>query len=392
MDCKIFYSWQSDLPNNTNRGFIGDALEKAVKSIRNDDSITVEPVIDRDTKNVPGSPDIVNTIFDKIEQAQIFVCDVSIINKDADSRPTPNPNVLIELGYAMKTLGEGNFIMVMNIAFGNPEQLPFDLRMRRVITYNMPVDNQEKSPERHKLAKDFERAIRPILQELEKEIKRKSSIAEIVKKDIMEGDIYGAGVNWYIRSLNSEIVQLAPKYSKKRVINESVLIKAIDLTEELVIEFAGVAEVIAITTESSDTAISLYQGFGEIISNYSQPVKLYKIVDKNRHQDSESVRQEKSFDLDLYKFIGHELFVIYFSFLIRENRWVLISEILEKEIFYTSSPFDILESESIPFNDISQPVELFKNSSNNRHSEILKSTSYKWKTCRNCANAEIYRS
>ncbi len=119
MDCKIFYSWQSDLPNNTNRGFIGDALEKAVKSIRKDNSITVEPVIDRDTQNVPGSPDIVNTIFDKIDQAQIFVCDVSIINsnllnstnpifiqkalnnflyflyKDANSRPTPNPNVLI---------------------------------------------------------------------------------------------------------------------------------------------------------------------------------------------------------------------------------------------------------------------------------------------------------
>ncbi|NES73742.1 MAG: nucleotide-binding protein, partial [Okeania sp. SIO2D1] len=112
------------------------------KSIRNDDSIKVEPVIDRDTQNVAGSPDIVKTIFEKIDEAQIFVCDVSIINKDANSRPTPNPNVLIELGYAMKTLGEGKIIMVMNTAFGTPEQLPFDLRMRRVIRYNMPVDNQ----------------------------------------------------------------------------------------------------------------------------------------------------------------------------------------------------------------------------------------------------------
>lgn len=82
MDCKIFYSWQSDLPNSTNRGFIQDALNKAVKSLRNDDFIEVEPVIDRDTQNVAGAPDIVKTIFDKIEQAQIFVCDVSIINAD----------------------------------------------------------------------------------------------------------------------------------------------------------------------------------------------------------------------------------------------------------------------------------------------------------------------
>ncbi|MEB3342477.1 hypothetical protein [Okeania sp.] len=191
MDGKIFYSWQSDLPNKTNRGFIGDALKKAVKSIINDNSIIVEPVIDRDTQNVPGSPDIVQTIFDKIDQAQIFVCDVSIINsnlsnagnrrfiqkipesfldffyKNANSRPIPNPNVLIELGYAMKTLGEEKIIMVMNTAFGNPEQLPFDLRMRRVICYNMPEDNQEQPTERNKLTKSLERAIIPILQELE---------------------------------------------------------------------------------------------------------------------------------------------------------------------------------------------------------------------------------
>ena len=382
MDCKIFYSWQSDLPNPTNRRFIGDALEKAVKSIRNDDSIKVEPVIDRDTQNVAGSPDIVKTIFEKIEEAQIFVCDVSIINKDANSRLTPNPNVLIELGYAMKTLGEGKIIMVMNTAFGSPEQLPFDLRTRRVIRYNMPEDNQEKSIERNELTKDFERAIRSILEELEEEIKRKSSIAEIAKKEIMENDLGRGTFYWYTRYfLNDKIGELAVKSSKKRVINEDTLIKGIDITEEVVIEFAGVAEVIATTKESNDAAISLYQDFGEIISRYSQPAnfskipneRLSNIVDKNRHQDSEFVSQEKSFYLDFYRFIGHELFVIYFSFLIRENRWVLISKTLEKKICYTDdlclSIF--VDSPFIPLNDISQPVELFENSSNNRHSEIL---------------------
>jgi hypothetical protein len=80
MNCKIFYSWQSDLPNATNRGFIEKALENAVRAIRNDDSIEVDPVIDRDTAGIPGAPDIASTIFAKIEQAQVFVCDVSIIN------------------------------------------------------------------------------------------------------------------------------------------------------------------------------------------------------------------------------------------------------------------------------------------------------------------------
>jgi len=75
----VFYSWQSDLPSKTNRGFILDALKNAVKAIHKDDSIEIKPVIDRDTEGVAGSPDISKTIFNKITQSDIFICDVSII-------------------------------------------------------------------------------------------------------------------------------------------------------------------------------------------------------------------------------------------------------------------------------------------------------------------------
>ena len=119
-DKKVFYSWQSDLPNSTNRGFIEKALNNAAKAIRNDDSIKVELAIDRDTQDVPGSPDIPSAIVEKIEKSQIFVCDVSIINKRSKFRKTPNPNVLFELGYAIKTLGLERIVMVMNTAFGKP--------------------------------------------------------------------------------------------------------------------------------------------------------------------------------------------------------------------------------------------------------------------------------
>ena len=156
MDCKIFYSWQADLPNPTNRGFILSALEMAVKSIRNDESIKIEPVIDRDTSGIPGAPDIADTILSKIEKSQIFVADVSIINNNDSSRKTPNPNVLVELGYAMRTLGPECIIMVMNTAYGKPELLPFDLRMRRVATYEMLNDEKDRSTERKKLASNLE--------------------------------------------------------------------------------------------------------------------------------------------------------------------------------------------------------------------------------------------
>lgn len=160
----VFYSWQSDLPNATNRGFIHEALENAAKAIRDDDSIKVEPVIDRDTAGVPGSPDIAATILAKIDNWDVFVCDVSITNQGSGGRPTPNPNVLVELGYAIKKLGWQRITMVMNTTFGSKQELPFDLRMKRVLLYNLPEDEQEKASERRILGDKLEQALKLIFQ------------------------------------------------------------------------------------------------------------------------------------------------------------------------------------------------------------------------------------
>jgi len=162
----VFYSWQSDLPNATNRGFIQQALEQAVKSIASDESLSVEPVIDRDTSGVPGSPEIARTIFNKIGRAAVFVADVSIINRAerGTGRPTPNPNVLVELGYALHALGPTRVLLVLNAAYGEPEQLPFDLRMRRTIAYCMPEKAFSRSAERKKLEKGLSVALRAIFQ------------------------------------------------------------------------------------------------------------------------------------------------------------------------------------------------------------------------------------
>jgi hypothetical protein len=133
MKVTLFYSWQSDLPNNTNRGFIERALEKAIASIRTEEELMIEPALERDTAGVAGTPDIAATIFRKIDECHIFVGDVSIINpKTRTGRKTPNPNVLLELGYAAKKLTWDNVICVFNTAFGKTEDLPFDLRLRRL--------------------------------------------------------------------------------------------------------------------------------------------------------------------------------------------------------------------------------------------------------------------
>lgn len=136
----VFYSWQSE-SSKTNRTLIGDALERAIKEIGNDPDVLVEPVIDRDTAGVPGSPDIAATIFDKIEGASLFVADVSLVIGSGERR-SPNPNVLIELGYAVRALGWDRVVVVANTVFGDVEALPFDLRHRRISKYEMAAEDK----------------------------------------------------------------------------------------------------------------------------------------------------------------------------------------------------------------------------------------------------------
>jgi hypothetical protein len=149
----VFYSWQTDLDSKYNRNFILDALEKAVKSIGRDDNITVEAVLDRDTMGLPGSPSIVESITAKIAKSDLFIGDVSIINSKRKDRPTPNPNVLFELGYASAVLGWERIILIQNTSYGGPEKLPFDLRGRRILPYS--VDEETKTAKKQKLKEEL---------------------------------------------------------------------------------------------------------------------------------------------------------------------------------------------------------------------------------------------
>ena len=133
----IFYSCQSDLPNNTNRGFIESCVKTALIQLNMSDEFDLAVTLDRDTKDELGTPDIANTIFSKIENSKVFIADVSIINSKSNERKTPNPNVLIELGYAAKVLGWEKIIGVFNIDYGSFDDLPFDIKFRRPLVYSL---------------------------------------------------------------------------------------------------------------------------------------------------------------------------------------------------------------------------------------------------------------
>lgn len=180
----IFYSWQRDLPNKTNRGLIEKALDQAVKRLRGDPEIQAaareDLRVDRDTRGVPGSPDIAATILRKIDEADACVFDVSIAIRAPDpgllsafvnwlrrrppprrQRPSPNPNVLVELGYALKSKGEDKVIMVFNTAFGNVEELPFDLRMKRALCYSAR-ESDEAADSRGQLVSQLQSALQEV--------------------------------------------------------------------------------------------------------------------------------------------------------------------------------------------------------------------------------------
>jgi hypothetical protein len=172
MSHTVFYSWQSDRPPREGRNFIEKALQVAVAKITEDlkveEAVREGLTVDKDTKNIPGSPPIFQTILDKIDRASVFLADLTICGECCDGGSTPNPNVLIEYGWALKSLGHHRILAVMNQAHGKPDanSLPFDLaQLRFPMTYNLPADATDltRKVEREQLAKNLETALRGVI-------------------------------------------------------------------------------------------------------------------------------------------------------------------------------------------------------------------------------------
>lgn len=168
----VFYSWQSDLPRRVTRDIIYNATNMAIEKLKLDVSIEDSPRLDHDTLGASGIPEIAGTIFKKIEGCGIFLADLSLVgsidmNKvDGPIKRLPNPNVLLELGYAAAKIGWERVILVMNTHYGSPEDLIFDLRHRRFpLIFNVAPDSQKNQDKvQLKLSAKIEEAIRATLQ------------------------------------------------------------------------------------------------------------------------------------------------------------------------------------------------------------------------------------
>jgi hypothetical protein len=173
MQYTIFFSWQNDTPAKQGHYLVEEALKDAIRRLSTDasveEAIRDELEFDKDTKGVPGSPPIFDAILSKIDRAAIFVPDLTFVGTRLKGLPTPNPNVLLEYGWALKTLGPNRIIAVMNAAYGEPTKtsMPFDLAHRRFpITYYLSDDAsiEARRVELKKLTDIFVKAIGDILR------------------------------------------------------------------------------------------------------------------------------------------------------------------------------------------------------------------------------------
>lgn len=178
---KIFWSWQSDHDGKISHYLVRDALQAAIEKLRVPNEIE-EPSeaerranleLDHDTKGETGWTDIADSIFRKIDDAAVFVGDVTPVGKsnrkERGKRPRAimNPNVAIELGYAIKARTWSRCLGVMNLAYGDVDDLPFDIHRTRSwpVTYTLSenASNKEIADAKKKLAEAFYLRLRPFL-------------------------------------------------------------------------------------------------------------------------------------------------------------------------------------------------------------------------------------
>jgi hypothetical protein len=166
---------------------VRDALQLAIARLRVPEDIE-EPSeaerranleLDHDTKGETGWTDIADSIFKKIDAATVFVGDVTPVGKSTKKtrkrpRAIMNPNVAIEVGYAIKARTWSNCLGVMNLAYGSVDDLPFDIHRTRSwpVTYTLSegATSEEIAEARKKLADAFYLRLRPFLSKVQEKV------------------------------------------------------------------------------------------------------------------------------------------------------------------------------------------------------------------------------
>lgn len=135
MNVTLLNSWQSD--SDHNRKAIRTALREACTNAESQIS-DLHIKVDEATSNQVGALHIPNAVLENISKADVFIVDLSTIGVSFNgSRKIQNPNVLIELGYAISQLGWDRIILLFNKEYGDFNDMPFDIEKRCCIDFKI---------------------------------------------------------------------------------------------------------------------------------------------------------------------------------------------------------------------------------------------------------------
>lgn len=193
MNVTIFNSWQSDTPYNS----------KGIRAALREASNRLESLIsglhiknDEATSNQVGSLHIPNSILKNISNADLFVVDLTTVGATFDeTKKLQNPNVLIELGYAVSQLGWDRIIILFNKEFGEFKDLPFDIEKRSCLDFKI-ISEEDKNG----IGQLRENLIVRITQIIETNPERPSRVTEVLDKERAND----------IKTIKSILVWMAP--------------------------------------------------------------------------------------------------------------------------------------------------------------------------------------
>jgi hypothetical protein len=79
----------------------------AAEAISADPSVAAQVIIDSDTQGVAGEPHVTEELLRKISESEFFAPDLTFVGRTDGGKLLPNPNVLIECGYALRVFRLG---------------------------------------------------------------------------------------------------------------------------------------------------------------------------------------------------------------------------------------------------------------------------------------------
>lgn len=335
----VFYAWQSDTARKLNHYFIEDALKGAVERIRKDKSLEVEPVMDRDTAGVAGAPDIGKTIFGKIAKAWVFVADVTIVNDEKYPRRTPNPNVLVELGYALSALSYDRILLVMNTAYGGPELLPFDVRMKRTVQYHIAEGDADRNKKRKELEDALEFRLREIFDSVGVGVSAPSPI-EIAIKAVEDGKPNSlAKVRTALDSIIANLLEIEKKQPKDSV-SDDVLVESLGQTVSNVADFGRLCNALA-GMDLEPPVHEVYKWMRVLME------QIFRDYFRNDH---------RMVGHNYWWFLGHEMFLMFVSALLENRRYSTLANCLAEPYVIKTIPQQL---DAIPYAYFSGEITLF---------------------------------